>query len=73
MLLNFLKSAGPGVTVDGSTREAFSFCVFSDGDEDIGLGVKDGLGLDGFNVRRVLWFRECLIHIGVIGSQLYFL
>ncbi|GAJ24309.1 unnamed protein product, partial [marine sediment metagenome] len=40
-----------------------------DGDKELGFAVKDGLGVDGFNVRRVLWFRECLNHIVVIGRR----
>ena len=73
MLLDLLKLAGPGVTVNSPARDTVTFCVFSDGDEELRFGVQDGLGLDGFNCLRVLFFRNCLIHIRVIGSQLYFL
>ncbi len=73
MLLDFLKPTDSAVTVHGSSAQFLPFCVIGDRDEELVVGMQHSLGVDGLNVLRVLWLRECLIHIRVIGSQLYFL
>ncbi len=66
-LLSRFEAAGLNVTVNSPARDTVTFCVFINGKEDIGFGVKDSLGFDGFKGLDVLFFRKCLSHIVVIG------
>ena len=62
-LLGRFETAAFDVSINSPAADAVSRCVFIGRDEELGFALQDGLGVDGFNVRRVLFFSECLIHI----------
>lgn len=62
MLLDFLKPTDPAITIHGSSAKFFPYCIVGDGDQELGFGVKDSLGVDGLDVRDGLGFFDCLNH-----------
>ena len=64
VLLDLLKAAEPDVTINRSSRQAFSRGVFGDRDKEVMIIVQESLGLDGADRLGVNGCRGCLKHNG---------